>query len=128
MLRSAGIGPATGHAAAALSMCLAVLQALHPVPGAQPPPALVETLAPLAGAPVPSGAAIALAVTAPVACEGALQALYEAAWRRPDLRWSLDTDDPLVAFVVVANGASAPPGSVAVWRAGRPVLVRKVAR
>ena len=91
-------------------------------------PRIAELLAPLASAPVPAGAAVALALPAGLPHDRALPALYEAAWQRPDLHWTLDGEDARVAFVVALPGGSAPAGFSETWRLGSVGVFRRFGR
>ncbi|MGD1146376.1 MAG: hypothetical protein ABR961_00320 [Thermoanaerobaculaceae bacterium] len=117
-----------GAAAAALSLGLGLWQALRPFPEAGRTPKLAGFLAPLATAPVPRGAAIALAKPASMSTEAALFALFEAAWQRPDLHWTIDAEDRRVAFVVATPGTRLPAGFAEVWHAGGLVLFERAGR
>ncbi len=115
-------------AAAAVAVLLGAAQAIVSTPGARPSLALTARLAPLVSAPLPPGSAVALALPPSESGEAARGALYEAAWQRPDLRWTLAVADASVAFVVATPGAVAPPGAVRFWRRGDLVLLRRLAR
>jgi len=91
-------------------------------------PRLADLLSPLAAAPLPAGAPVALAMPTAVPRARALPALYEAAWQRPDLYWTLDEGESRVAFVVALPGGRAPAGFSEVWRAGSIVIFRRFGR
>jgi len=85
-------------------------------------PAWSEALAPLATAPLPAGARVALAAPDPGGGREALKPLLmEAAWQRPDLRWAFLDAWPAGATPerLVAVGAVVPPAAWReVWREG----------
>ena len=118
-----------GLTAAALGIALGVLQAaLGSDPSVRRTPGLAVLLAPLKAAPVPAGASVAIAMPPGVPREKALPVLYEAAWQRPDLHWTLDESDTPVAFVVTLPGGRAPAGFGEAWHTGSLVVFRRVGR
>lgn len=118
-----------GLAAASLCVGLGLLQATVGRYATVPRvPRLADLLAPLAVAPLPAGAPVTLAMPAAVPRERALPALYEAAWQRPDLHWTLDGGDARVAFVVALPGGRAPAGFSEAWRGGSLVVFRRFGR
>ncbi|MBZ5587930.1 MAG: hypothetical protein LAO05_05150 [Acidobacteriia bacterium] len=120
------IGRRAGLAGAVICLVLGVLQAaLISTPTARRTPNVSDLLAPLASAPVPRGAAIALSMPPAVGRERSLPILYEAAWQRPDLRWTLDENDARAAFVAVLPGGRVPAGFSKIWHAGNLVVFRR---
>jgi len=91
-------------------------------------PAWAARLAPLAAAPIAPGTAVGLVV--PAAGERATPLLAEAAWQRPDLRWTPVSGRPapaLLALVTLGDGA-APPGWRRAWSAGGVTLHERGSR
>ncbi len=118
-----------GLAAASLCVVLGLLQATVGWHATVPlAPRLADLLAPLAGAPLPAGAPVALAIPAAVPRERAMPVLCEAAWQRPDLHWTLAEGDARVAFVVALSGGRAPAGFSEAWRGGSLVAFRRRGR
>jgi hypothetical protein len=118
-----------GLAAASLCAVLGLLQATVGWHATVPlAPRLADLLAPLAAAPLPAGAPVALAIPAAVPRERAMPALYEAAWQRPDLHWTLAEGDARVGFVVALPGGRAPAGFSEAWRGGSLVVFRRLGR
>jgi len=94
-------------------------------------PRWAALLAPLEAMPVPAGATVALSIPAELAAPGTAKVVvYEAAWRRPDLRWALlsqwPAGHPLVHLVALRD-APVPPGWSEAWHGGELRLLRKVA-
>jgi hypothetical protein len=81
-------------------------------------PRWAATLAPLAGAPLPPGTVVALAVPSGVVPERRGPLLFEAVWQRPDLHW-VYLDDPRQAraacVLVALPGAGPPAGWHELW-------------
>jgi hypothetical protein len=90
-----------------------------------------EQLAPLADMPVPAGTEVALSLPAePGGADAAAAVLYEAVWRRPDLRWGWLSTWPSgrpPQRVVAVGMAPAPPGWREVWGEGDVRLLARLA-
>ena len=114
--------------AAVLSIALGAVQAGLRLAEAPAEPPAAAALAPLARAPIPAGSAVALVVPAGLDGGRTSPLLYESAWQRPDLRWTV-ADDPRVgecAYLVALGDADVPPGWRPAWHGGIvTVLVRE---
>jgi hypothetical protein len=84
-------------------------------------PKMAVALAPLQRAPLRAGAKVLLVLPDDLAAEQTRAILFEAAWKRPDIHWSLPGDWPPGvapgALVTVAS-APAPLGWWCFWRGG----------
>ena len=117
--------------AAAISCALGVASLLHPDRNLPRVPSWEGLIAPLAGAPLPRGAAVAL-----LARTGAGDAynrflLLEAAWRRPDVRWTPVQEFPLDSHcdaVVMTDDRPPAPWWRTTWESGKVRLFRRTSR
>jgi len=109
----------TALAAAALAIALGAAQASLRL-GEQPPePPAARALAVISRIPIPAGSAVALLLPAEVPHAADSPLLYEAAWQRPDLRWSVAGVAQTgggAAFLVALGDAKPPAGWRATWR------------
>lgn len=113
---------------AVLSIALGILQASLLLSDAPAEPPAAAALALLARAPIPGGSTVALVVPSGLDSGPFSPLLYESAWQRPDLCWTV-AGDPRIgepAYLVALEGADAPPGWRPTWHAGvLTVLVRE---
>ncbi len=118
-------------AGALLWLAAGVAQVAYQSVQAPRSPAWAPVLAPLAAAPIPPGAAVALLEPIGSTPAQARLLLLEAAWQRPDLHWALAADFPAgrQAAALVAVGAEVPPpGWHEAWRQGVLACYRRADR
>ena len=117
--------------AAAISSGLGVATLFHPDRSLPRAPAWEGVIAPLASAPLPGGAAVALLAQTGAGDTYNRFLLLEAAWRRPDVRWTSAREFPLDShceMVVMTDDRPAAPGWSAVWESGKVRLFRRTSR
>jgi hypothetical protein len=91
-------------------------------------PRWARAMSSLVAAPIPFGEAVALAAPSGLTPDQREKLLFEAAWQRPDLRWSLLTRwpaDPSPRWIVALPDAPVPTGWRDLWQGGE---VRVMAR
>ncbi len=114
--------------AAAISLALGAASLFHPDRALPRAPAWEAVIAPLADAPIPSGAVVAFLAQAEAGATNPRFLLLEAAWRRPDVHWSPLSDfpsDSRIDAVVTTDARPAPPGWRQVWSSGQVRLLRR---
>ena len=117
--------------AAAISCALGVAFLVHPDRSLPRVPPWEGLIAPLASAPLSPGTSAALLAQLGVSDAYNRFLLLEAAWRRPDVRWTPMLEFPLDSHydtVVTTDARSEPPGWSKTWGSGRLRLFRRTPR
>lgn len=112
-------------AAALAGTVLGVGDTLRGSPGEAVAPRWAPTLAPLAAAPLGAHEVVVLALPRSVSPEQARPLLFEAAFQRPGVRWTLAGATAVADAVVTLATAPAPPGWDRVWHEGDVAVWRR---
>jgi hypothetical protein len=115
-------------AGALLWLAAGVAQVAYQSRAAARTPGWAPVLAPLAAAPIPSGAAVALLEPIGTGPGQAKPLLYEAAWQRPDLHWAFLSSfkDQSPAALVAVGTVLPPSGWREAWRQGAITVYRRI--